>query len=92
MIFNTRGTLPGFLLPMSYLLSKTRPTGNRSPSTLVHLLDDDSLLIIFSFCRPVILDESKAYSYQLTEGGGMEPRAMVVQAYTSLSEVAVPRP
>ena len=40
-------------LSMSYqLLSETPPTGNRSPSTLIHLLDDDSLLTTFSLCRP----------------------------------------
>ena len=54
---------------MSYQLSKTQPTGNRSPSTLIHFLDDDSLLIIFSFCRPVILDELVANNRQLIEGG-----------------------
>ena len=54
---------------MSYQLSKTRPTGNSSPNTLVHLLDDDSLLIIFSFCRPVILGESEADYFRLIEGG-----------------------
>ena len=48
---------------MSYQLSKTRPTGNRSSSTPVHLLDDDSLLIILSFCRLVILDESVVSDY-----------------------------
>ena len=46
-----------------YELSQTRPTGNSSSSTPVHLLDDDSLLIILSFCRPVILDESAVSGY-----------------------------
>ena len=69
MIPNTRGTLL-LSLSISYQLSKTRPTGNRSPSTFVHLLDDDSLLIIFYFCRPVILGEIVANnSIQLIEGG-----------------------
>ena len=54
--------------PMSHQLSKTRPNRNR-PSTLVHLLDNDSLLIIFSFCRPVILDESVADDVVLIDGG-----------------------
>ena len=49
-------------------LSKRRPTINRS-TALVHHLDDDSLLIIFSLCRPVILDESEANSVQILEGG-----------------------
>ena len=43
---------------MSYQPNKSRLTGNRSPTTFIHILDDDSLLVIFSFCRPVILDES----------------------------------
>jgi hypothetical protein len=55
---------------MSYqLLSKTRPTGNKSPSALIHILDNDSLLGIFSLCRPVILDESEVDSDQILEGG-----------------------
>ena len=40
------------------------------PSTLIHLLDDDSLLIIFSFCRPLLFDENKVYDeVHLLEGG-----------------------
>ena len=46
---------------MFYQPSKTQLTANRSPSTLIHLLDDDSLIIIFSFCRLVISDESTIY-------------------------------
>ena len=47
---------------MSYQLLSTNtwPTHNKPPSTLIHTLDDDSLLSIFSFCRPLILDENKA--------------------------------
>ena len=48
-------------VPMSDRLRKTRQTNDRSPSSFVHILDDDSLLIIFSFCRPLISDESKVY-------------------------------
>ena len=55
---------------MSYRLIKTRPTGNGSPSAFIHLLDDDSTLIIFSFCRPVILDaESKSNDADILGGG-----------------------
>ena len=50
------------------LLSKHRPTGNRPRSAPIHALDDDSLLNVFSFCRP-ILDESKADTKQILEGG-----------------------
>ena len=65
---NTLGIV--YILPsMSYQLSKAWLTGSRSSGTLIHLLDDDSLLIIFSFCRPLILDESKAIDVQITEGG-----------------------
>ena len=56
-------------LSMSYQLSNTRPTGYRSSSTLVHLLDDDSLLVVFSFCRPVILDETEADNWRILGGG-----------------------
>ena len=55
---------------MSYHLIKIWPTGNRSPSAFVHLLDDDSILIIFSFCRPVILDaENESNSTRILGGG-----------------------
>ena len=54
---------------MSYQPNKPRPTGNRPPVTFIHNLDADSLLVMFSFCRPVILDESKVDNVQLIEGG-----------------------
>ena len=66
-IRNIRGTLP---LSISYQLrSKLRATGNRHPITHIHILDDDSLLNIFSLCRPVILDENEANDIQILEGG-----------------------
>ena len=66
---NTLGTV--YILPsMSSQLSKARPTGNRSSRTRIHLLDDDSLLIIFSFCRPVIFDESEATNTTQILAGG----------------------
>jgi hypothetical protein len=56
---------------MSYHLTKTRPTSSVSPNAFVHLLDDDSILIIFSFCRPMILlDESEVNEDMLLLGGG----------------------
>ena len=54
---------------MFYQLSETRPTGNRSSRTPIDLLDDDSLLIILSFCRPVILDDNEVYFHQILDGG-----------------------
>jgi hypothetical protein len=54
---------------MFYQLSETRPTGNRSSNTPVDLLDDDSLLIILSFCRPVISVDSAVYDHQVLDGG-----------------------
>src|SRR5260370_38728027 len=55
-------------------------TCDRQPRTLIHILDDDSLLHIFSFCRPVILDESEAVNtFQILGGGGVEARMMVLQ-------------
>ena len=65
---NIRG-MAHFLPSMSYQLSKARPPGNRSSRTLIHQLDDDSLLIIFSFCRLLILEESAADYNQLLDGG-----------------------
>ena len=55
---------------MFYQLHKSRPTGNRSPSTFIHILDDDSILIIFSHCRPVILDAESESDNMLILGGG----------------------
>ena len=46
-----------------------RPTSNGSLSSFVHLLDDDSTLIIFSFCRPVLLDESESDDTRILGGG-----------------------
>ena len=69
-ISNTRGTLRNdSVLSMSHHFIKTRPTGNRSPSIFIHHLDDYSLLIIFSLCRPVILDESEVDDTVILGGG-----------------------
>ena len=54
---------------MSYQLIKPRLTSNRSPSALIHILDNDSLLNIFYLYRPVILDESEADDAQILSGG-----------------------
>ena len=54
---------------MSYHPNKW-PTGNRSPSTSIHLLDDDSLLIMFCLCRPVILDAESEGDDTIILGGG----------------------
>src|SRR5713226_657380 len=55
---------------MSYqLLNETRPTCDRQPPTLIHILDNDSLLNVFSLCRPLILDESEAVDSGILEGG-----------------------
>jgi hypothetical protein len=52
------------------LLSKTRWAGsNISHGTLIHILDNDSLLDIFSHCRPVILDKSEVDLLQILGGG-----------------------
>jgi hypothetical protein len=50
------------------LLSTTRPTCDRQPRTLIHILDDDSLLNLFSLSRPLILDESEAVDAEILEG------------------------
>ena len=54
---------------MSYHPNKW-PTGNKSPSTSIHLLDDDSLLIVFCLCRPVILDAESEDDDANILGGG----------------------
>src|SRR5258707_275326 len=65
------------LLSMSYqLLSNTRPTCDRPPRTLIHILNDDCLLHMVSLCRPVILDEGEA---------GL-PRVLGIASMTSLAE------
>ena len=43
--------------------------GHGPHSPFIHILDDYSLLNIFSFSRPVILDESEVNQEQLLEGG-----------------------
>ena len=53
-----------FLSALTEVLRKTLRTG-----TPVHILDNDSLLIIFLFCRPVILDKSEVDNDQFLEGG-----------------------
>ena len=55
---------------ISYQLSKTRwADSNISHGTLIHILDNDSLLDIFSHCRLVILDESEVDLLQILGGG-----------------------
>ena len=57
---------------MSSQLNKSRPISNRlgSLSTFIHILDDDSILIIFSCCRPVILDAKNESDDTEILGGG----------------------
>jgi hypothetical protein len=50
-------------------LSETRPTGNGPHRPHIHILDDYSLLNIFSFSRPAILDESEVDESQFSEDG-----------------------
>src|SRR5712692_5660877 len=65
---------------MSYqLLNEARPTCARQNSddeeeedeapTLIHILDDDSILNLFSLCRLMILDEIEAVDSGILEGG-----------------------
>jgi hypothetical protein len=35
----------------------------------IHILDDDSLINIFHFCRPVMVDENEIYSDRIQQGG-----------------------
>ena len=57
------------LNPSFQLLNNTRPTGNRPPDTLIHGLDDDSLLNILFFCRPLILDEDEDSNFTILDRG-----------------------
>ncbi len=55
---------------MSYqLLNEIRSTCDRQPRALTHILDDDSLLNMFSLCRPLILDETEVINAEILEGG-----------------------
>jgi hypothetical protein len=55
---------------MSYqLLSFTWSIYHGPHSPLIHTLDDDSLLKVFSLYRPLILDESEADNNQFLDGG-----------------------
>ena len=42
---------------------------NKPNDTLIHILDDDSLLNIFCFCRPVVWDKEGAPAPRILEGG-----------------------
>ena len=42
---------------------------NRSLRMFIYILDDDSLLDIFHFCRPVLLDDDVADDGRILEGG-----------------------
>ena len=56
---------------MSYrLLHKTQSAGNRPPITPIHILDNDSLLEIFSLCRPLTWDESESTNDEAFVEGG----------------------
>jgi hypothetical protein len=56
--------------PLCFLASETtRPMGNRPHHPFIHILDDDSLLIIFIFCRPVLIDEDENDHERILQGG-----------------------
>jgi len=42
---------------------------NRPPRIPIHILDDDSLLNIFNFCHPVMVDEDEANCHRILQGG-----------------------
>ncbi len=52
-----------------YQLGMTRSTHNRSLRMFTHILDDDSLLNIFYFCQPVMLDDNVTDVDRILEGG-----------------------
>jgi hypothetical protein len=43
--------------------------GNRPHYPFIHIIDDDSFLIIFNFCRPVLIDEDKEDDRHILQGG-----------------------
>jgi hypothetical protein len=45
---------------------------NRLLKTFIHVLDDDSLLNIFYYCRPVLLDEGDADELDIIQGGAWD--------------------
>jgi hypothetical protein len=47
----------------------TRSMDNRLMKMFVHMLDDDSLLNIFHFCRPVMIDEAESDIARILQGG-----------------------
>jgi len=47
----------------------TRPFYNRLPPTLIHVLNDDCLLRIFSLYRPPLLDEDEAFDICILQEG-----------------------
>ena len=58
------------MFSMSYqLFNEIWPIDNRSRSTLIHILDDYSLLNVFLLCRPMILDKNDASYMQILQGG-----------------------
>src|SRR6266851_2525520 len=56
--------------PLCFPASETmQPMGNRPHHPFIHNLDDDSLLIIFIFCRPVLIDEDENDDERILQGG-----------------------
>jgi hypothetical protein len=43
--------------------------GNRPHHPFIHILDDDSLLIVFNFCRPALKDEDENNYERILQGG-----------------------
>ena len=68
--FDARGTLTSPTLGVVATCFKTLLTAIRQPLKYIHILDDDSLLNVFHFCRPNVLEEDKYGSLLLRDLAG----------------------
>ena len=88
--YNTKGSSFSPLMSISFEQTQRYRAHNGLNNTLrlIHILDDDSLLNIFCFCRPVVWDRM-ASAPRILEGGEWTHQRWVVQARPCLPEVAI---
>ena len=66
---NTERTSFSPAISISFEQTQCCRAHNRSNNALIHILDDDSLLNIFSFCRPVVWEKEGVPAPRFLEGG-----------------------
>jgi len=66
---NTKGTSFSPTMSISFEQTQCCRAHNRPNNALIHNLDDDSLLTIFSFCRPVVWEKEGIPAPRFLEGG-----------------------